>query len=294
MRVLVTGAAGYLGRSVVPSLVEGGYNVIACSRSGTPVAPASKAIALDVTDRGQVRRILEALRPDAILHLAGFIPSGIETLEDAKQSKLVNLYGTQIVSEEAMNLDLKRFVFASSIEVYGDAPVDGSAFLESDELDPRGAYGRDKAAAEAAVSSSLSDRCVVIALRLAGIHGPPRKSGVIFRYSEAAKLGAPLKVLEPNTIFNFLGVADAAKACLASIEAPLFCGTHVFNIAGDTPVSLKDLAMQIVAHTHSKSSIVFGSGIARRKVMDVSAARKALRFAPSELSQIIEAVCDGL
>ncbi|WP_340302361.1 NAD-dependent epimerase/dehydratase family protein [Roseobacter sp. HKCCD7870] len=292
MRVLVTGAGGYLGRSVITGLVERGYHVIACSRSGALVAPASQAMALDVTDRIQVRRVLQALRPDVILHLAGFIPSRIETFEDMKQSELVNLYGTQILSEEAAKLELKKFIFASSIAVYGDAPLNGAAFLESDDLEPRGAYGRHKAAAEAAVSSSLSDRCVMIALRFAGLHGPPRKSGVIFRYCEAAKLGKPLSVLEPDSVFNFLWVADAAKACLASIEAPLSCGAHVFNIAGGTPIALNEVAKRILAITHSRSSIVLGTGTTRRQVMDISAARKDLRFTPANLSQLLGVLCD--
>jgi nucleoside-diphosphate-sugar epimerase len=294
LRVLVSGASGYLGQAAVSSLAAAGHHVIACSREGRPVGAASEVTALDITDPERTHRVVEVCRPDVVLHLAAFIPTGTEDAADVECSDRVNRGGTQNLAEAARNVGIERFIFASSISVYAAAPRDGVAFHENDALDPRGAYGRHKAAAESLLASRLSDRCAVVCLRFSGVHGPPRRSGVIFRYCEAARAGAPLNVAEPGSLFNFLWRRDAARACRAALETPLPLGEHVFNIAGGVPVSLQDLARQVVARMNSKSEVILGEGPERRQVMDISAARRVLGFAPAAQDDLVAAVCDDL
>lgn len=287
MRVLVTGATGYLGRVAVPRLADRGLEVVAASRAGWPVEGAAHCVALDIRDGTATDRVLGDLRPEAVLHLAASIPRGAETVEDRRQSRAVNRDGTRYLAAAALRHGVRRFVLASSISVYGDTPAGGVAFREDDPLRPRGAYGQDKAAAEEVVASLLGDAREVVILRIAGIHGPPRRSGVLWRFCASAVAGDPLHAAEPGSTFNLLSVEDAAAACRAAVLAPLGSGTHRFNIAGAEVVTLESLARRVSAAAGSGAPVTLGDGPTRRQVMRIDAARTALGYAPAPLGDLI-------
>ncbi|WP_102128587.1 complex I NDUFA9 subunit family protein [Deinococcus planocerae] len=81
MRVLVTGATGFVGRAVVSELVSRGHTVVAGSRRGTAL-PGTQGVTLDVTDPGAVLRVFGEANPDAVIHLVGIIQeAGAQTFE---------------------------------------------------------------------------------------------------------------------------------------------------------------------------------------------------------------------
>lgn len=81
MRVLVTGATGFVGKAVVRELQDRGHEVFAGSRTGT-AAQGATALTLDVTDPGSVLRAVGQANPDAVIHLVGIITQqGTQTFE---------------------------------------------------------------------------------------------------------------------------------------------------------------------------------------------------------------------
>ena len=155
-RVLITGAYGQVGVDCVDT-----FNGLVPPGGSTflPVVPAGEFDVigvshhdLDVADEAMVNRVVEMIRPDAIVHLAAY--TAVDKAEtDEATCRAVNVDGTRFLAEAG-----KR-VGAHVIAISSDYVFDGSnerAYLEDDERNPLGAYGRSKRDGEDAVSPSVS------------------------------------------------------------------------------------------------------------------------------------------
>ena len=162
MRVLVTGAAGFIGRVFCEALSKVGHEVRAALRSSSS-APG------DLTDITLVGNIdantdwtaaLEGV--DAVVHIAATPPRHHE--ENPDYYNQTNAYGTGRLAECAAHAGVRRFVYLSSIKVNGEETVNRS-YSPSDEPHPLGAYGRSKYLGETltrAVASEHGMESVVV------------------------------------------------------------------------------------------------------------------------------------
>jgi nucleoside-diphosphate-sugar epimerase len=279
--VLLTGASGYLGGNVLRRLVGQGVTVTALANSHpvTLSAPTVDAVSTDLTDRGALFRMVARVAPSTVIHLAARLPNS-----EATGSMAENVETTRNLVDACNDSQVRRLVFASTISVYPAWPADGIAHAEGDPLAPGEPYGESKREAEMLVRrwGEAGDRSAVI-LRFAGIHGPPRRSGVVYRFFEAAVRGTPLRVSEPNAVFSMLFVDDAARATLVAAEKPSQFGVHTFNIGGGDMVSLAEVAHRVVAACDSASEIHCDQAPARRATLAIDRARSELCFAPASL-----------
>ena len=151
MRLLVTGAAGMLGRDVVAAAESAGHDVVALARRD-----------LDITDAGAVRDAVASARPDAVVNCAAWTDvDGAEADEDGATA--INGAGAGNVAAAA------PFV----VHVSSDYVFDGFAtepYVEGDRTGPRSAYGRSKLAGELAVAEA-GDHAIVRSSWLFGVHG---------------------------------------------------------------------------------------------------------------------------
>jgi dTDP-4-dehydrorhamnose reductase len=149
MRLLVTGAAGMLGRDVVAAAETAGHDVVALARRD-----------LDIADADAVRAAIEAARPDAVINCAAWTDvDGAE--EHEEQATLINGTGAGNVAAVAPFM----------VHVSSDYVFDGSGsepYTEGDPTGPRSAYGRSKLAGEHAVAAA-GDHAIV---RSAWLFGP--------------------------------------------------------------------------------------------------------------------------
>jgi dTDP-4-dehydrorhamnose reductase len=152
MRLLVTGAAGMLGRDVVAAAEGAGHGVTALSRRD-----------LDVTDPAAVRAAVEAARPDAVVNCAAW--TDVDGAEEHEAD------ATRINGEGAGNVAAAApFV----VHVSSDYVFDGTAtapYREADPTGPAGAYGRSKLAGEIAVAAAGEEHAIVRSAWLFGVHG---------------------------------------------------------------------------------------------------------------------------
>jgi uronate dehydrogenase len=148
MRVLVTGAAGSIGRVVVPGLEARGHDVVGADLLPDPGPAGRQWHVLDVADPAAVTAVLAAERPDGVVHLAG-VPD--ET--DLPTALLSHTHTTAALLDAMVAHGVRRMVYASSNHAVGRTPHEGSAPLEVGvRARPDTFYGVGKVAAEALLS----------------------------------------------------------------------------------------------------------------------------------------------
>jgi dTDP-4-dehydrorhamnose reductase len=152
MRLLVTGAAGMLGRDVVAAAERAGHDVVALARRD-----------LDIADADAVRSAIAGAEPDAVVNCAAWTDvDGAEADEDG--ATRINGAGAGNVAAAA------PFI----VHVSSDYVFDGLAtrpYVESDPTGPRSAYGRSKLAGELAVAGHGDQHAIVRSSWLFGVHG---------------------------------------------------------------------------------------------------------------------------
>jgi dTDP-4-dehydrorhamnose reductase len=156
VKLLVTGAAGQVGREVVEHCERAGDDVVGLDRSG-----------LDITDEHAVRTAVEAIRPDVIVHCAAW--TAVDACEsDRDRAMTVNAHaaGFLAVAAEASRAHL--------IALSTDYVFDGTKptpYVESDATNPLSAYGQSKLAGEAAVLAALPTACIARTSWVCGRYG---------------------------------------------------------------------------------------------------------------------------
>lgn len=169
MKVFVTGVGGQLGHDVINELTSRGYEAIGSDvvdmvLSGVPY------VALDITDKIEVERVITEIRPDAVVHCAAW--TAVDAAEDAdKQEKVkaINVDGTQNIANAAKMVNAKM-VYISTDYVFDGQ---GTAPWEPDckEYAPLNVYGQTKLGGELAVSSTLEKYFIVRIAWVFGLNG---------------------------------------------------------------------------------------------------------------------------
>jgi len=213
MKVLVTGASGFLGSHIAEQFAAGGHEVRLLLRPTSSRAFLQfpyEVTTGDVTDPESLTRAAAGL--DAIVHAAGLIKARNEMQFDA-----VNTRGTQnlIAAVDAAAPEIKRFVYISSLAAHGPSEGGSPRPLEAPAR-PLTAYGRTKLAGENLTRvSRLRDRAVIF--RMPVIYGP--RDAALLPFFRLARLRlAPLLMGGHNRI-SILYVEDAARAVVQATTA---------------------------------------------------------------------------
>ena len=157
MKILVTGATGVYGRSVVELLHRAGHEVVAMARNPPKALPAGVRFAQgDVKDLAAVQSAMESC--EVVVHMA-FVVSPIK---DREESRAISVGGTQNVVDAIKLTGARRLVFVSSAMSYGANPDNPPLFTEQHEQRPAAdyVYGTDKVAAERVILDSGIDAVI--------------------------------------------------------------------------------------------------------------------------------------
>jgi UDP-glucose 4-epimerase len=221
VRVLVTGAAGFIGSHLFDRLTADGHEVVGVDNmsSGHNVPESGELHRMDVADPAFVTLAAER-RPEVICHLAAQVSVRASVADPAHDAR-VNVLGTVNVLEGARAAGARKVVFTSSCAVYGvpDAlpvPVDA-------ELRPKSPYAASKVAGEVYAEMYQALHGIdFTTLTLANVYGPRQtpegEAGVIAIFSDALLAGKPTKVYgdgkNTRDYVYVLDVVDAfAKSC---------------------------------------------------------------------------------
>jgi dTDP-L-rhamnose 4-epimerase len=275
MRLLVTGAAGFIGRAAVARLEAAGHEV----RRYDVSADARD----DVCDLDRLRTAARGCA--VIVHLAAKVGLGVD-IRDIDDYTYRNSYGTAVVLRVAAELAITRVVYASSMVVYGEGayrcrdhgPVRADVRRESDlrqgqfeppcpacgsplspvlvaetaDLDPRNVYAATKVNGEhLAAAWSRETAASAAALRFHNVYGPgmPRDTpyaGVAALFRSRIAAGEAPEVYEDGAQRrNFVHVLDVADAVTASVTAPLPVGVTALNIGSGETTTVGELAQAL-------------------------------------------------
>lgn len=224
MSVLVTGAAGFVGKAVVKKLLQNGERVIAFDRdlSALPQHEQLTTIAGDLADEASISKCFDQ-KPDKVLHLAA-LPGGAAEA-DVDLSFRVNVSATCELMMRASKLSsTTRFVFSSTIAVFGD-PLPAGGVDDETPLRPKLYYGMHKLMAETTLST-LTRRGELdgVGVRLPGILArPPGPSGMksAFMSDVFYKLNAGEQITLPVSPQAQLWIMSVEK-CAQNLVHALF------------------------------------------------------------------------
>ena len=286
MRVLVTGATGFLGTAVVRQLTSRGWPVLAMGRDPVRLSALAgtgvEAVRLDLAknepcpDLGPI---------DAVVHTAAFsAPWGRRAAFEA-----ANAAGTARALDLARRHGARRFVnigsptvcfaFRDRLEVTEDAPLPP----------PVNAYAATKAAGErlALGATDLSP----VALRPRGIYGAGDVS-LLPRLIGAARRG-PLPLLRDGVAaIDLTHVSDAVRAIEAALEAGPEAGGEVFNVSGGEMLPVRDIVEAAAAR--AGVPVTWRALPFRPALAAVRAAEAAARFLPGQPEPRVTAYTLGL
>ncbi len=234
MRVLVTGATGFVASHLIPALAEAGHDVVALGHDPSRIAAGERVEPLVVDLAAAAWPALPQV--DAVVHLAQAnepFPDGAELL------RAVNTASTARLLEHARRTGASRFVYASSASVYG---LGDRAWAEDDVPAATDFYSATKLAAERFIGAYQSFFGTTI-LRFVAPYGPGQRNRMIPRLIASVRDGRPITLnAGGRPRMNPLYVADAVAAVSAALGAD---GHHLVNAAGDETVSIRELAERI-------------------------------------------------
>ncbi len=283
-RILVTGAAGFIGASLVRRLIADGHrlSVLDDFSTGQPRHLEGLDLELhtgDIRDRALVARLMPG--HEAVIHLAA--QSGVVTsIRDPMHDCTVNVIGTVNLLDEARLAGVRRFVFASSNACLGRQNPPASEDKAPLPLSP---YGSSKVAAEAYCLSYWGTwRLPTIALRFGNVYGPfsEEKSSVVAKFfKDIAQTGEVTVEGDGGQTRDFVYVEDICDALLAALASDL--GGEVFQIATGVETSVLELVglMQaVIGHPIVVRNAPARQGDARKNYSNISKARALLGWEP--------------
>ncbi len=295
-KVLVTGAAGFIGSHLCERLLNDGLLVLGVDnfdpfysveikRRNLGRALAQDTFTFineDILEEPEMCRIVADFKPDVVVHLAA--KAGVRpSLSDPRGYMMTNVAGTASVLEASRLAGVSHVVLASSSSVYGDSEY--TPFKEAHRTDTSvSPYAASKKACESLAHSfhhvyGMNTTC----LRFFTVYGPRQRPDLaIARFTDLISKDQPVPLFgDGTTSRDYTFVLDTVDGIVKAMERAT--GYSIYNLGNNTPVSLSEMVAVIAEELGSKPRIVRmpeQAGDVRTTCADISAATRDLGYSP--------------
>lgn len=280
--ILVTGSTGFIGKTLVPELLDRGYKLAVLINKTPPHnnwIDRVKVLTADITKEELFK--IKDYPFTKIIHLAACIPRK-DIPEELKNCLEVNVIGTNNLIEFARIRGIKKFINSSSAVVY-DVIERPKVFKENSRGFPKTFYGMSKLLGEMLCERYRKIAAIkTISLRYSFIYGQGMPEHFVFgKFLNLAQKGEDIPIYGTGKgVRDFIYLKDIISALIFVLENKAI---GCYNIGTGIGTSLSDLAKSIVRITNSKSRIIFHQDQKEDKsqlILDISKARKRLGFNP--------------
>jgi UDP-glucuronate 4-epimerase len=295
--VLVTGAAGFIGSTLVERLLAEGREVIGLDSldpfypvelkrgnlAGPLEHPRFHFVEADIRDARALERAFSTRPVEGVVHLAAL--AGVRpSLERPADYADVNVTGTSRVLDAAVRAGTRRFVLASSSSVYGER--EDGPFRETDPIErPISPYAATKRAAElVAHTFHYAHGLSVVCARIFTAYGPRQRPDLAIRkFAERIRSGQPIPIFgDGKSVRDFTFVDDLVDGLFRALDSDL--EWSILNFGCGRTVSVLDV-VEILERALGRSANIEWlprqTGDVSRTWADVAAAREALGYDPT-------------
>jgi nucleoside-diphosphate-sugar epimerase len=290
-KYVVTGGAGFIGSTLVRTLLEAGGQVAVIDnlltghiRNLAEVRDRIEVHVLDIRDGAAIAPVIAGA--DTVFHLAA-IPSVPRSIDEPRPSHEVNIDGTFEVLEAAVKGNVRRLVYAASSSAYGDSEV--LPKIETMLAKPKSPYAVQKYVGE--LYASVFTSCFgleTVALRFFNVYGPRQDpssaySGILSLFMKhLIARTAPTLFGDGEQSRDFTYVEDVAALCLKAANAPGVAG-KMFNAGNGGRYTLKEIWSMLQKMEGVDIPLKYGpprAGDVRHSMADTTAATAELGHAP--------------
>ncbi len=284
---LLSGGCGFIGSHIADHLIDEGHSVVILDNLSTGskqnLNPNGIFYEGCVTDVDLISKIFSKHKFDGVIHQASHINTSVPE-EDPRRDLGVNVQGTLNLIEAALNHNSGKFIYASSVAVYGspsNIPVN-----ETSPITPIYSYGIAKQCAEEYIKYYGVTRGLDYHIaRYGNIYGPRQpiygEVGVIAIFTQRMLHNEPFTVFgDGEHIRDFLFIEDAVKVTMRLLN---FSGSETYNVASGTPTTVNEVVKAFETVAEQSPEII--SQPERPNELgqfyaDISKLRAALDWAP--------------
>lgn len=242
MKVLVTGANGFVGAALTARLIgERRYAVVGAVRSASAELPAL-VTRVEVGALGPERDWRPAIgRVDTVVHLAARVHMMSDTIRNPlAEYRRVNVAGTCTLARQAASAGVKRFVFLSSVKVNGES----GRYTEADPPAPEDAYGISKHEAEMALRAIAKETGMeVVIIRPPLVYGPGVRANFL-ALMRAVSRGIPLPFGAVDNRRSLVALSNLVDFIVTCIEHPA-AANETFLLSDGEDLSTTDLIRRL-------------------------------------------------
>lgn len=252
MKIVVTGAKGFVGSALMDVLRKRGHRVIGVSHRISHTE-SNVVCVNNFQDGDSWAPVLDGA--DVVVHLA----ARAHIMDDRQQDPLeafraVNVLGTRVLAEASVQHSVGRFVYISSIKVNGER-TQARAFTEDDEPQPEDPYAISKWEAEQALLQiSESSDMSLVRVRPPLIYGPDVK-GNLLQLLKWVHAGIPLpfgRIRNRRSLLGLNNFVDFLSCCVEHRDA----AGELFLVADNVSLSTAELVREMVLYSSGKSRVL--------------------------------------